>query len=462
MRGSTMRLKLILVLILALIWGVASWRWYTCNIKGFCGVEQILAQHPVSEHVYPDLEVESDLDHDRLTDEQERKLGTDPQSSDSDNDGFSDYKEVGGNLSSPRDTDNDGVIDALDADDDGDRLATSLESLLLTSAYSVDSDNDGLLDRYEVGGDIRNPLDSDGDGIIDAVDYDDDDDGVSTLSEDADPNGDGNPDDAKDSDNDGIADYLDAYTDNDPDNDDLSNEIEAMIGSDPNNSDSDGDGIMDGIEVGNDVNNPLDINKSGVIDVLEAYIDPDPDKDGLTTLIENMIGSNPNNADTDGDGILDAIEVGDVNNPRDLNGNGVIDVLEAYSYTPAKTEYEAPTQVEIVIEQEQRARVHFPFNNAKTPLLSAATEAYFSDLVEKLKAGNKVVLTGHTDNVGDADRNMKLGLARAELIQSLLIKGGAPADQIIIDSKGELEPLQSNKTDLGRGTNRRVELVTSK
>ena len=79
-----------------------------------------------------------------------------------------------------------------------------------------------------------------------------------------------------------------------------------------------------------------------------------------------------------------------------------------------------------------------------------------------MNAGSTVKLTGHTDSVGDAGRNMNLGLARAELIESLLIKGGAPAERIIVESRGELEPLQSNKTALGRGTNRRVELVTSK
>ena len=207
-----MRFKVLLVLILALVWGVCSWRWYTCSIKGFCGVEQQQPQQSVSDELspaivpVPALNIERDSDHDGLTDNQEKKLGTDPQSSDSDHDGFSDYKEVGSNVNSPRDTDSDGVIDALDADDDGDRLATSLEILLQTSAYSADSDNDGLLDNHEVCADIRNPLDSDGDGIIDVIDYDDDNDGITTLSEDADPNGDGNPDDAKDSDNDGIVD----------------------------------------------------------------------------------------------------------------------------------------------------------------------------------------------------------------------------------------------------------------
>ena len=29
-------MKIVLVLLLILIWGFFSWRWYTCAIKGFC------------------------------------------------------------------------------------------------------------------------------------------------------------------------------------------------------------------------------------------------------------------------------------------------------------------------------------------------------------------------------------------------------------------------------------------
>jgi len=43
----------------------------------------------------------------------------------------------------------------------------------------------------------------------------------------------------------------------------------------------------------------------------------DPDKDGLTNAIEAKLGTNPNIADTDGDGILDGIE--------DFNKNGIVD-----------------------------------------------------------------------------------------------------------------------------------------
>ncbi|MBL1319772.1 MAG: OmpA family protein [Methylophaga sp.] len=408
-----MRLNVIIVLLLALIWGVGSWKWYTCNIKGFCGVETVAVDKDivipatvVPTTAIPVLVANIDLDSDGdgLSDKEEKRLGTNPNNSDSDGDGFSDRKEIGRNALTARDTDKDGVIDALDDDDDNDGLLTKVEALLATSAYSADSDNDGLSDSVEVGSDPRDPLDSDNDGLIDAVDYDDDDDGIPTVSEQADPNSDGNPSDAVDTDKDGIVDYLDADTNTDRDNDGLSNAFEAMLGTNPENSDTDGDGIPDGEEVG-----------------------------------------------------------ADSNKPTDLNGNGVIDALEAYVYTaPEAVAYVAPKQVEIVIEQDQRARVHFPFNNSDSPILSTETETYFTNLIVQLKAGSSVRLTGHTDDVGGEEINLKLALDRAEMIKGLLIERGAPADNISTDTKGESQPLQSNDTELGRGTNRRVELVTTK
>ncbi len=401
-----MRLKVIIVLILALIWGICSWKWYTCSIKGFCGVETAEedtdAVTPVAAPMLA-ANIDIDSDGDGLTDKEEKRLGTNPKNADSDGDGFADGKEVGSALSA-NDTDGDGIIDALDEDDDNDGLSTKVEALLATSAYSADSDNDGLSDNYEVGSSHQYPIDSDNDGLIDAVDYDDDDDGITTPSEQADPNSDGNPSDAVDTDKDGIVDYLDADTDTDRDNDGLSNELEAMLGTNPDNPDTDGDGIPDGEEVG-----------------------------------------------------------GDYNKPTDLNNNGVIDALEAYVYTPPEAAaYVAPKQVEIVIEQDQRARVHFPFNDSDSPILSTETETYFANLVVQLKAGSSVALTGHTDDVGDEQINLELALARAEMIKGLLIERGAPVDSISTDSKGESQPLQSNSTELGRGTNRRVELVTTK
>lgn len=89
----------------------------------------------------------------------------------------------------------------------------------------TDHDGDGILSFYEdVNGDGRLNSEEDntdgdfrntGAGRIpnyNYVDPDDDGDGIPTSEENADPNDDGNPDDALDTDGDGIPDYLDAET----------------------------------------------------------------------------------------------------------------------------------------------------------------------------------------------------------------------------------------------------------
>ncbi|AWG23624.1 hypothetical protein FFWV33_10380 [Flavobacterium faecale] len=74
----------------------------------------------------------------------------------------------------------------------------------------IDDDNDGVYTKYELdpNSDGNGPDDTDKDGIPDYLDTDDDGDGISTKSEGADPNGDGNPNDAVDGNANGIPDYL--------------------------------------------------------------------------------------------------------------------------------------------------------------------------------------------------------------------------------------------------------------
>ncbi|MGQ7944624.1 gliding motility-associated C-terminal domain-containing protein [Flavobacterium sp. WC2509] len=90
----------------------------------------------------------------------------------------------------------------------------------------TDSDGDGLFDSAEG---VTN--DTDNDGIPNYLDPDDDDDGIPTKDENADPNGNGIPDDAIDSDKNGIPDYLQ------PNNGDpnLGNELEIFNGISPDN-----------------------------------------------------------------------------------------------------------------------------------------------------------------------------------------------------------------------------------
>lgn len=72
----------------------------------------------------------ADIDNDGLTNEEEEKLGTDPNKSDTDGDGKDDKTEVGDDVNHPKDSDNDCKIDALESS-------------------AVDSDGDGQMDEKD-------------------------------------------------------------------------------------------------------------------------------------------------------------------------------------------------------------------------------------------------------------------------------------------------------------------------
>ena len=70
-----------------------------------------------------------------------------------------------------------------------------------------------------------------------------------------------------------------------------------------------------------------------------------------------------------------------------------------------------------------------------------------------------VHLTGHTDAIGPADSNYRLGLRRAQVIKQYLTSKGVPESQLKVTSKGETDPADTNNTASGRANNRRTELV---
>lgn len=69
-----------------------------------------------------------------------------------------------------------------------------------------------------------------------------------------------------------------------------------------------------------------------------------------------------------------------------------------------------------------------------------------------------VLATGHTDSVGTEKYNQGLSERRAAAVKQYLASRGVPADQIIAQGRGELQPVADNKTKAGRAKNRRVEV----
>ncbi|MFZ1388672.1 MAG: IPTL-CTERM sorting domain-containing protein [Thiolinea sp.] len=288
----------------------------------------------------------TDTDGDGLTDAQEKTLGTSITLVDTDLDGIPDKVEVGTDVTKPVDTDADSKINALDADDDGDGVPTKSEDKNLD------------LDKNPA----TQPTDTDGDGKADYLDTDDDGDGKLTKAEDDNKDADGNPQTSPlDTDGDLIPDYLDANDASNPNADDdgdgLTNIQEGKLGTNPSKADTDGDSVPDNKEVGTDVTKPADSDGDGVINALDV----DDDNDGVLTTYENYKTAGVLNTDTDkdgtpdyldvdddGDGVMTSKEVADANkdgNPADAvdtDSNGVPDYLDQ-RLTAISTQVSVPT-----------------------------------------------------------------------------------------------------------------------
>lgn len=70
-----------------------------------------------------------------------------------------------------------------------------------------------------------------------------------------------------------------------------------------------------------------------------------------------------------------------------------------------------------------------------------------------------ILVVGHTDAVGTADYNQGLSQRRATAVANYLIAQGVSSARLRTAGRGEMEPIATNDTELGRQTNRRVEIA---
>jgi outer membrane protein OmpA-like peptidoglycan-associated protein len=102
------------------------------------------------------------------------------------------------------------------------------------------------------------------------------------------------------------------------------------------------------------------------------------------------------------------------------------------------------------------------FENNSAQLNEALTYRLDSlaDLVVR-NASVSVLITGHTDNTGSAEHNLKLSTARARSVAGYLIGNGVDEQRISYRGMGSQSPAVTNDTEQGRARNRRVEVLLS-
>jgi OOP family OmpA-OmpF porin len=73
--------------------------------------------------------------------------------------------------------------------------------------------------------------------------------------------------------------------------------------------------------------------------------------------------------------------------------------------------------------------------------------------------GLRLLVEGHTDNVGSAAGNLALSRRRAQAVVRWLVDRGIAAERLQAEGRGDTRPVADNRTEAGRAQNRRVVLV---
>jgi len=368
-----------------------------------------------------------------------------------------------------KDRDKDGIPDRIDdcpddkglkefqgcPDTDGDGIPNKLDECptefgVAAMAGCPDKDGDGIRDLDDrcpdVAGEKKNQgcPDRDRDGVIDLEDQ--------------------CPDSA------GVA-YLQGCPDNDLDS--ITNSLDKcpnLKGSRDHNGcpDSDGDGVYDDadacVTIVGAVDNkgcPYgDRDKDNLNDKEDACPDiagpvdnkgcPYPDRDGDSVLDKDdacpdtaglAVNKGCPDLDTDADGVVDRLD-DCPKTPGTLANNGCPE-LKAAEQKVLKTAFDA---LEFETNKDVIKAKSFPGLLELAKLL-VENETY------------KLRISGHTDNIGNAAKNMTLSKYRALAVKRFLqLKGGVAADKLMAEWFGQTKPVASNKTKAGQAKNRRVEM----
>lgn len=73
----------------------------------------------------------------------------------------------------------------------------------------------------------------------------------------------------------------------------------------------------------------------------------------------------------------------------------------------------------------------------------------------------KLRIEGHTDNVGDAKKNLELSGARAFAVAKYLVGKGVDCKRLVPTGFGDTKPVADNKTEEGKAQNRRTDFINA-
>jgi OOP family OmpA-OmpF porin len=128
----------------------------------------------------------------------------------------------------------------------------------------------------------------------------------------------------------------------------------------------------------------------------------------------------------------------------------------------ANTEVDG-TGCQVVVEEAiPRAPLVLRGVSFETGRSALTTESYAvldeiaASLVERPDV--QIEITGHTDNTGSRNTNVRLSRERAQAVRAYLAQRGVSPSRMVAVGAGPDQPIATNTTPEGRAQNRRVEL----
>jgi len=118
-----------------------------------------------------------------------------------------------------------------------------------------------------------------------------------------------------------------------------------------------------------------------------------------------------------------------------------------------------PSPQDLLNKTPYTIKVEFPFDSVEIRPEYKAEIARLADFLRQHPEIN-LNIEGHTDNVGSANYNQKLSLARAEAVARSLVEHGVEAKRLTAAGFGFTRPIADNGTPEGQSRNRRVEAVS--
>jgi outer membrane protein OmpA-like peptidoglycan-associated protein len=122
------------------------------------------------------------------------------------------------------------------------------------------------------------------------------------------------------------------------------------------------------------------------------------------------------------------------------------------------------TGIQVARTSDNQLKVNVPSDfsfDSGSAMIKPQMRPVLDQFAQGLSPNQRVTIVGHTDNVGGDALNNRLSLDRASSVREYLRTQGVDPSRIMVNGRGETQPVANNDTLQGRAENRRVELFLS-